>query len=225
MSNSQRSALPGGRSTIRRATGSSRASRSFLVARISSGLNFSLPPRGSGAPRGRWCGSPHPGAPPFPSRTRGGNEGAPEHLCEGVPRASDVGARALAALHRGVLRSPTRCFISEASCEVASGWGDQVPPAGAAPRSASDAFRKTPLVSRDGWEQRPFLRPLSTTKVSLFRKIGRRTSWQAGSRSSASGWPCTSTKCCMATLAQRPASLWHGRWRRSATRLRGGTRQ
>jgi hypothetical protein len=27
-----------------------------------------LLPEGSGAPRGRWCGTPHPGAPPFPPR-------------------------------------------------------------------------------------------------------------------------------------------------------------
>ncbi len=62
------------------------------------------------------------------ARGKRGSTGTP---CEGVPRASDVGARALAALHRGDLSA-----------------GDK--PAGAAPRSALDAFRKTPSVE-PGW--------------------------------------------------------------------------
>ena len=80
MSNSQRCACPGGQFCPFRS-----GLRVLPVARMKSGAGlaireafpdfasliratYSLPPRGSGAPRGRWCGTPHPGAPPLPPR-------------------------------------------------------------------------------------------------------------------------------------------------------------
>jgi hypothetical protein len=56
--------------------------------------------RGSGAPRGRWCGTPHPWRVCPPPVCEAGRD-TPEHLARVSPRPSDVGARALAALHRG----------------------------------------------------------------------------------------------------------------------------
>jgi hypothetical protein len=125
-------------------------------------LNPSVLPRrrGNGAPRGRWCGSPHPWCSPVsaPADFVGKCEGeAREHrnTLRGAPRASDVGARALAALHRRRLSAGNK-------------------PAGAAPRSAFDAFRKTPSVE-PGWLKLIHRHAnKSRTKVSKNEKIDRR---------------------------------------------------
>jgi hypothetical protein len=170
ISNSQRSALPR-RSLwrLRRATVVGRASRSFIagwlgrtethrvdghrLARPRHRLGgraaiLRCPREGAERREGAGCGTPHPGAPPLPPqptasdmRRKRGSTGTPER---GAPRPSDVGARALAALHRGVFPAPARRQLSDGfpqppECEV--NWP---PPAGAAPGSALVLVRGRP---------------------------------------------------------------------------------
>jgi hypothetical protein len=155
----------------RRAAVSSRASRPWFVARMksgaalpharpsrislcSSGLHFRCPREGSGAPRGRWCGTPHPWrvcSPPVCETERD----TPEHLARVSPRPSDVGARALAALHRG--------------CHA---LGDQHDCLGGNDRSPLRlwSLRSTPSVSRDSGD---LSTPSRTNQEQKFRKSGK----------------------------------------------------
>jgi hypothetical protein len=134
-----------------RATGSSRASRSFPTY---------IPPRTArersaaralvriAAP---WCS-------PASLPERRGKRGSTGTPCEGVPRASDVGARALAALHRGVLRLRPDAGLPDHMghgahrrvSEAAQARGYKPRTQAPLPAPPSACLRRTPSVSRDG---------------------------------------------------------------------------